>query len=132
MASTVEGELSPAVTLDYTVLKGVRLTPNWREDVSTKRSMKLDVLQSGYTPSAGSRARLHPKTEHQKRLGIDPVFFDPQCIGKPMFWANGESGKANAAYRIAYNWSNKSGVKKWIPNELEGGPVLTSLKQSCL
>ena len=100
MTDTIEGDAGPAVTLDSAVLKGVRLTPNWRQEVSSKRNIRVDVLQSGYTPSAGSQARLRPKTECQKRLGVEPVFFDPQCVGKPMFWQNGETGKANAAYKI--------------------------------
>ena len=56
MADTIEGDAGPAVTLDCAVLKGVRLTPNWRREVSVKHSIKAEVLQSGYTPSAGSKA----------------------------------------------------------------------------
>ena len=114
MADTVEVEAGPAVTLDCTVLKGVRLTPNWRQEVSVKHSIKADVLQSGYMPSAGSKAVMHPKSEYLRGLGVDPVFFDPQCVGKQMFWQNGESGIANAAYKIAYNWSKASGVQRLI------------------
>ena len=111
MADTVGEEAGPAVTLDSTVFKGVRLTPGWRKEVSEKRSVKAEVLQSGYTPSAGSKAVMHPKSVYPRGLGFEPVFFDPHCVGKPMFWQNGESGTANAAYKIAYNWSKASGVQ---------------------
>ena len=107
MADITEGAFGPPVTLDSAVLKGVELTPGWRERVSEKHNIKVEVLQSGYTPSAGSRAVLHPKTEYQKDLGVNPAFFDPQCVGKPMFWCNGEAGKPNAGYRIAYRWSKE-------------------------
>ena len=79
MADTIEGDAGPAVTLDSTILKGVRLTPNWKQEVSEKHDIRVEALQSGYTPSAGSSARLRRKTECQKRLEVDPVFFDPQC-----------------------------------------------------
>jgi len=62
MADT-EGAFGPPVTLDSTVLKGVELLPGWSESASEKHNIRVEVLQSGYTPSAGSRAVLHPKTD---------------------------------------------------------------------
>ena len=44
MADTVDVEAGPAVTLDRTVLKGVRLTPHWRQEVSVNCNVKADVL----------------------------------------------------------------------------------------
>jgi len=45
-----------------------------------------------------------------------------------MFCHNGEAGKLNAVYRIAYNWSKTSGVQNMIETEILGGALPNKLE----
>ncbi len=122
----IEGEATSVKATS--IFRGIDVSGNtdWRKTIIERFGLKPEVLRRDYTPHVGCTGRQYDVSELEQRYNIRVPLFDPDCVGKPLLWNNGEKDTAAAGYKISIPWSitfakhyDEPGVKPENPSMMD-------------